>query len=298
MSNYVLEIKNLTKYYGKFRAINDLNLKVNKGTVHGFLGPNGAGKTTTIRTILNILRASFGSIEIFGTPVNGDNVHLHERIGYVPGDVSLYGHMTVKQQLDYFASLRSNRPSHRMQEFIDRLQLDVTKHNRGLSKGNRQKVALVQAFMHDPDLYIFDEVTSGLDPLMQQVIYKIIEEEILRGKSFFISSHNLPEIQRLADVVSIIRKGEIVETMDVNQLGSKVVQKLYIEFQTEEVDYSDFNFPGVEVVEQNSQRLVLLVSESMPKLLGKISQYPISSITLPEPSLEDYFMHFYEGMET
>lgn len=214
MSEYVLEIKNLTKYYGKFRAINRLNLKVKKGSIHGFLGPNGAGKTTTIRTILNILKPNSGEISLFGQSINGGKmIYLHDRIGYIPGDVFLYGHMNVKQQLDYFASLRPNKPSTRMQEFIERFQVDVTKQNKGLSKGNRQKVALVQAFMHDPDFFIFDEVTSGLDPLMQQELYKVIEEEAKKGKTFLISSHNLPEIQRLADIVSVIKKGEIVEIL-------------------------------------------------------------------------------------
>jgi ABC-2 type transport system ATP-binding protein len=295
----VLEISNLDKYYGKFKAINDLNLKVKKGTVHGFLGPNGAGKTTTIRTILNILKASKGKILLFGKNVNGTVQSFKERIGYIPGDVALYGHMTVKQQLDYFASLRPNNPSHRMQEFVERFQLDVTKHNRGLSKGNRQKVALVQAFMHDPEFYIFDEPSAGLDPLMQQELYQVIEEEVEKEKTFFISSHNLEEVQRLSDTISIIRRGEIVENMSVKELREKVVQKLLVEFP-EEVDPKsvEVNFPGVNISEEDGHRMVLLVSDSLPDVLGSLSKHKLLSITIPEPMLEDYFMHFYEGMET
>jgi ABC-2 type transport system ATP-binding protein len=294
----VLEITNLDKYYGKFKAINDLNLNVKKGTVHGFLGPNGAGKTTTIRTILNILKASKGTIKLFGKNVNGTAQSFKEQIGYVPGDVALYGHMTVSQQLDYFASLR-NRPSNRMQEFVERFQLDVTKHNRGLSKGNRQKVALVQAFMHDPEFYIFDEPSAGLDPLMQQELYEVIEEEVEKGKTFFISTHNLEEAQRLSDTISIIRRGEIVENMSVKELREKLVQKLLVEF-SEEVDPKsvEINFPGVNISEEDGHRMVLLVSDSLPDVLGSLSKHKLLSITIPEPMLEDYFMHFYEGMET
>lgn len=293
----MLEISNLTKYYGKFRAINNLSLKVESGTIHGFLGPNGAGKTTTIRTILNILKKSSGNIRLFGKNIDNNSFYLHEKLGYVPGDVFLYNHMTVQQQLNYFASLRKT-PSIRMEEFIERFQLDITKHNRGLSKGNRQKVALVQAFMHDPELYILDEATSGLDPLMQQVVYKIIREEANKGKTFFISSHYLPEIQRTADIVSIIRKGEIVTTMNVDELGEKVVQKLHVEF-INDVDFSTItSIPGVNITERNGKQLTLMFTESLNQLLMNLSKFQIKSLILPEPSLEDYFMHFYEGMET
>ncbi len=296
VSETVLEIENLTKFYGKFRAIDKLNLKVEKGKVNGFLGPNGAGKTTTIRTILNILRASEGEIRLFGKSIeNGNNVHLHERIGYIPGDVSLYGHMTVKQQLDYFASLRSHKPSTRMQEFVERFQLDITKHNKGLSKGNRQKVALVQAFMHDPDLFIFDEPSSGLDPLMQQELFKVIKEEVQKGKTFFISTHNLDEAQKLADIISIIRNGKIVETISVNDLRKKVVQKIFLEFnQNDDIADSDLNFPGILISSKQNGRVDLLVSDSMPQLFNVLSKHHLRSITIPEPMLEDYFMHFYK----
>ena len=295
LTDYVLEIDNLTKYYGKFLAIDKLSLKVKKGEIYGFLGPNGAGKTTTIRTVLNILRASKGTIKLFGIPLNGKKaVQLHERIGYIPGDVSLHGHMTVKQELDYFASLRPNKPSFRMQEFIERFQLDINKHNRGLSKGNRQKVALVQAFMHDPDFYLFDEPSAGLDPLMQKELYKLIEEEAKKGKTFFISTHNLDEAQRLADIISIIRQGKIVETIPVKELRKKVVQKIAVEFLGDCTKQVNLNYPGVEIVENNNNHLLLRVTESLGEVLQSLSKYKIATISIPEPMLEDYFMHFYE----
>ncbi|MFW9928470.1 MAG: AAA family ATPase, partial [Candidatus Thorarchaeota archaeon] len=149
--------------------------------------------------------------------------------------------------------------------------------------------------MHDPELYIFDEPSSGLDPLMQQELYKVIEEEVQKGKTFFISTHNLEEAQRLADVISIIRNGKIVETISVKELRKKVVQKVFVEFQdTEEINLINLNFPGVEETKRNGQRMILLVTDSLPQVLTTLGQHKLQSLTIPEPMLEDYFLHFYE----
>jgi ABC-2 type transport system ATP-binding protein len=289
----VLEIKNLSKYYGKLLAVNNVNITVKEGTVYGFLGPNGAGKTTTIRVILSILKPSSGAVKLFGIPVDRSNVQIHNRIGYIPGDVALYGHLTVKQMLDYFASLRSNRPSSRMEEMVELFDLDITKNTKTLSRGNRQKVAIVQAFMHDPDFYIFDEPSSGLDPLMQQVLYDLITEEVEKGKTFFISSHYLGEIQKIADKVSIIREGEIISTMDVSKLDQQVIQKVHIDFQSE-VNPSLLQDPNITVLSQDKNELILIVKGDFHTFLEKISKFPIERFYAPEPSLEDYFMHFYD----
>ena len=292
MSEFVLQINNLTKYYGEIKGIENLSLEVKKGVVHGFLGPNGAGKTTTVRCILNILVPDSGEIRLLGEEIKGrETVYLHERIGYIPGDVALYGHMTVQQQLDYFASLR-NVPSDRMEEYVELFNLDVTRENKGLSKGNRQKVALVQAFMHDPEFYIFDEPTSGLDPLMQQIFYKLVAKEVKRGKTFFISSHNLPEINILADMVSIIRDGHLVSTMNVDQLGEQLVQKMELEFETA-VKSSEFDFAEVKIISSEGTKVELLITGSLKPVLAKIAKLPLLRMIAPEPSLEEYFMHFY-----
>ncbi len=289
----VLEIKNLTKYYGKFLAVKKINIIVETGTVYGFLGPNGAGKTTTIRIILSILKASSGEVRLFGIPVDRSNVHIHEKIGYIPGDVALYGHLTVKQMLNYFASLRPGQPSSRMEEMIELFDLDVTKNTKALSRGNRQKVAIVQAFMHNPDFYIFDEPSSGLDPLMQQVLYDLIAEEAKNGKTFFISSHYLGEIQKIANIVSIIREGEIISTMDVSKLDQQVVQKVHIDFKSD-VDPSLLQDSNITVLSQDKNELILIIKGDFNSFLDKISKFPIEKFYAPEPSLEDYFMHFYD----
>ncbi len=289
----VLEIENLSKYYGKLLAVNNVNITVKTGTVYGFLGPNGAGKTTTIRIILSILKPSSGGVKLFGIPVDRSNVQIHDRIGYIPGDVALYGHLSVKQMLDYFASLRSNRPSSRMEEMVKLFDLDVTKNTKTLSRGNRQKVAIVQAFMHDPEFYIFDEPSSGLDPLMQQVLYDLISDEVKKGKTFFISSHYLGEIQKIANIVSIIREGEIISTMDVSKLDQQVVQKVHVDFKSE-VDPSLLQDPNITILSQEKNELILIVKGDFNTFLEKISKFPIERFYAPEPSLEDYFMHFYD----
>jgi len=289
----ILEISGLTKYYGKFRALREISLAVRKGSIYGFLGPNGAGKTTTIRTILNLLKPSGGEIKLFGQVVDRTTVNLHERIGYIPGDVALYDHLTVQQMLDYFASLRPERPSTRMAEMVEVFDLDTSRNTKELSKGNRQKVAIVQAFMHDPEFYIFDEPSSGLDPLMQQAIYDLILEEKRRGKTFFISSHFLGEIQRLADVVSIIREGEIVSTLDVDSLDQQIVQKVHVDFFNP-TDPTLFDEDYIKILSHDDREFIMLISGNYNNFLQKISPYPIERFYAPEPSLEDYFMHFYD----
>ena len=289
----VLEVKNLTKYYGKFLALNNANITVKEKSVYGFLGPNGAGKTTTIRIILSILKPSGGEVKLFGIPVSRTNVNLHEKIGYIPGDVSLYGHLTVKQMLNYLASLRPNTPSSRIDEMIELFDLDVTKNTKALSKGNRQKVAIVQAFMHDPEFFIFDEPSSGLDPLMQQVLYDLIDEEAKKGKTFFISSHFLGEIQKLADTVSIIRNGEIVTTMDVSKLDQQVVQKVHIDFKSC-VDPIVIEDPNIKIISHEDKEVIAILKGDYNSFLEKISKIPIERFYAPEPSLEDFFMHFYD----
>ena len=289
----ILEVMNLTKYYGKFRELHDVTINVKEGTVYGFLGPNGAGKTTTIRIILSILKPSAGEVRLFGAPISRSDVHVHERIGYIPGDVSLYSHLTVKQMLNYFASLRPNRPSFRMEEMVKLFDLDVTKNTKALSKGNRQKVAIVQAFMHDPEFFIFDEPSSGLDPLMQQVLYDLIKNEAENGKTFFISSHYLGEIQKLAETVSIIRDGEIASTMEVSKLEEQVVQKVHIDFKSC-IDPMVLEDTDMKILSQEGNEVIAIIKGNMNVFLEKISKMPVERFYAPEPSLEDYFMHFYD----
>lgn len=291
----VLEISNLTKYYGKLLAVNELSLEVEHGTIHGFLGPNGAGKTTTIRCILGLLKSNAGTVRIFGHKMGSSNIEVLGRIGYLPGDVYLYQYYTVKQLLDYFQSLYRRKEMPLRQELIERLDLDESLPVKALSKGNRQKVGIVQALMHDPDLLILDEPTSGLDPLLQNEFISFLDE--LRGKkTIFFSTHVLSEAQRICDKVSIIRKGELVTTEDVTALSENLGRQLILQFTAEhppldlaELSFIDAKTHGTEYTHR------YLVTGSLKSVVQHISQLEeITDFSLPEASVEDYFMKFYK----
>ena len=291
----VLEISNLTKYYGKLLAVNELSLEVEHGTIHGFLGPNGAGKTTTIRCILGLLKSNAGTVRIFGHKMGSSNIEVLSRIGYLPGDVYLYQYYTVKQLLDYFQSLYRRKEMPLRQELIERLDLDESLPVKALSKGNRQKVGIVQALMHDPDLLILDEPTSGLDPLLQNEFISFLDE--LRGKkTIFFSTHVLSEAQRVCDKVSIIRKGELVTTEDVTALSKNLGRQLILQFTAEhppldlaELSFIDAKTHGTEYTHR------YLVTGSLKSVVQHISQLEeITDFSLPEASVEDYFMKFYK----
>lgn len=207
----VVQISRLAKNFGKFTALNGVNLSVEQGEVHAFLGPNGAGKSTTIRCLLGILRPTSGEAALFGQDAWTHAVELHKRLAYVPGDVNLWDNLTGGEVIDLFLSLRGTRPDmKRRKEYLDRFELDPSKKCRTYSKGNRQKVALIAAFASDAELFIFDEPTSGLDPLLEKVFQDCVSEVKAQGKSMLLSSHIMSEVEKLADSVSIIKEGRII----------------------------------------------------------------------------------------
>jgi len=214
----LVEVRNLTKKFGQFTALDNVNLTVEPGEIYGFIGPNGAGKTTTIRVLLGILKATSGSATIFGKDAWKDAVEIHKNIAYVPGDVNLWPNLTGGEVIDLFVRLHKSKNKSRKDELIKRFDLDPTKKCRTYSKGNRQKVALVAAFSSDADLYILDEPTSGLDPLMERIFQECVGEIKSAGKSVLLSSHILQEVERLCDKVSIIRAGAIIETGTMAEL--------------------------------------------------------------------------------
>jgi ABC-2 type transport system ATP-binding protein len=226
----VVSTSNLTKYYGKQCGIEAINLEVRKGEVFGYLGPNGAGKTTTIRILLDFIRPSIGSANLFGFDSRIDSVETRCRIGYLPGELSMYGNLNGYELLHYVASLRGNVELNYAIELAKRMDCDLTRHLKTLSHGNRQKLGLIQAFMHKPQLIILDEPTIGLDPLMQQEFYRLIEEARNDGRTVFLSSHILPEVERVCDRVGIIRAGKLAAVESVETLKSRAVRRLEIHF--------------------------------------------------------------------
>lgn len=210
LSEQVIEIEDLVKSFGSFRALDGLDLRLGRGEVLGFLGPNGAGKSTTIRTLLGLLRADSGTMRLFGQDPWKHSVELHKRLAYVPGDVSLWPSMTGGEAIELLGELRGGLDGRRREETIERLELDPTKRGRQYSKGNRQKVALVAALASDAELLILDEPTSGLDPLMEDVFQQLVREAVDRGASVLLSSHIMSEVENLADRVSVIRAGRII----------------------------------------------------------------------------------------
>lgn len=291
-SDAVIEVEGLDKFYGRFQALKELDLRVNRGQVHGFLGPNGAGKSTTIRVLLGLLRADGGTVRLLGHDPWRDVVELHRRLAYVPGDVSLWPGMTGGEAIDLLGTLRGGLDEKRRAELVDRFELDPTKRGRQYSKGNRQKVAIVAALASDVELLILDEPTSGLDPLMESVFQRTIREAKERGASVLLSSHILAEAEALADHLSIIRDGTIVETGTLAELRGHTRTTIHavldrIPSLNEFDGFGDFHFDG--------NRLSATVdSDKIGEVLNWLGPYGMTSLTVAPPSLESLFLRLYD----
>lgn len=289
----IVKTSNLIKKFGSFTALNGIDLEVQAGEVYGFIGPNGAGKTTTIRVLLGILKATSGQVEIFGKDAWKDAVEIHKRVAYVPGDISLWPNLTGGEVIDFFIRLRGGR-GNRRQDFIEKFDLDPTKKCRTYSKGNRQKVALVSAFVSDADLYILDEPTSGLDPLMDRVFQEHILQLKKEGKSVFLSSHILSEVERLCDRVSIIRQGEIIESGSLHQLRHLTGTR--VEVETAQPMQALHSLAGVHDVRKRDGALVFQVdNEEIGNVLKYISGFDVKRLECAPLTLEDLFMRHYKA---
>lgn len=288
-----IKIEGLTKYYGPIRGIEGLNLEIQRGEIFGFLGENGAGKTTAIRCMMNILLPTEGKIQINGDLVSRKNPKFRENIGYIPGDILLPENYTVNEFLNYIASMR-RRSSTRRKELCERFGLPVKKRISDLSKGNKQKVGIVVAFMHDPDVYILDEPTGGLDPLLQQEFYDLILEEKKRGKTVFFSSHNLAEVQRICDRVGILKDGFLVNIEDIHSLSKSIPRIL--EARLGSPDKQRLSGLGKRVLESDDERVRILIhqEESIKDLLEVLIPMDPEELAYPPASLEEYFLQFYE----
>ncbi|MHA2305098.1 MAG: ABC transporter ATP-binding protein [Candidatus Hodarchaeales archaeon] len=291
-----IKIQNLTKFYGTHKGIENLSLEIYSGEIFGFLGPNGAGKTTTIRCLMNILLPSAGEIWINGSKVERKNPKLREKIGYIAEAGLLPGSYTTKDFLSYVESMRGT-PSTRREELIKRFDLPVKKKISELSKGNKQKVSIIAALMHDPEVLILDEPTSGLDPLLQQETYDLILDAKSRGKTIFFSSHNLAEVQRICDRVGIVRDGHLISVLDVDSLNKEVSRVLEVTLGNPNKDQLRSFGDNLLELEENRARILVRQSDSINKYLEVLIPMKPEEIVFPPASLEDYFMQFYKDQE-
>ncbi|ROS26274.1 ABC transporter ATP-binding protein [Cellulomonas sp. PhB150] len=294
MPDHVIDIAGLDKYFGKFQALNDLDLTVEPGQVHGFLGPNGAGKSTTIRVLLGLLHPDGGKVRLLGGDPWKDVVELHRRLAYVPGDVSLWPGMSGGEAIDLLGALRGGLRDERRAELIERFELDPTKRGRQYSKGNRQKVALVAALASDAELLVLDEPTSGLDPLMEAVFQQTIGEAKQRGVTVLLSSHILTEVEALADRISIIRDGHVAQTGTLADLRGHARTSVHavLERMPETI-------PALfEDVSVEGSRLVANVDSSrITEAMTALTPLGLTSLTVAPPSLESLFLQQYDDVE-
>ena len=289
-----VEITNFSKTYGTKVAVDRLDLKVEKGEVFGFLGPNGAGKSTTIRSILNFLTPSNGKISIFGLDSVKNSVAIKNHIGYLAGDISLYDSMSGYQLCKYLTGLGKNTNWDYVDELSDRLQISLQEKIGTLSKGNKQKIGLIQAFMHQPKLLILDEPTSGLDPLMKQIFYEMVLEMKHLGNSVFVSSHDLNEVQHICDKAAFIKSGRLIATESIREDFEFSLRRYTVMFP-KFPDISEFEkIESVSEITQDENKLTVTVKGDISEFIRTLSNHDPIDLSEEETSLEDLFMKYYE----
>lgn len=292
-----IRTEGLTTFYGSTPGIIDLDLDVRAGEVFGFLGPNGSGKTTTIRTVLDLIRPSRGSATVLGLDSHRDSDAVKARIGYLPGDVAMWPEMTGGQLLDHLASLRRRSLSPSIARYAERLDADLTRPVGTLSSGNRQKIAVIQAFMHEPELLVLDEPSSGLDPLMQQEFYRMVDEVRAAGRTVFLSSHILPEVERVADRVGIVRRGRLVAVETIPDLKAKARRRIDFHFGTT-VDVAEFT--GIDGVDDarpldGGAAVSVTVAGSVDAVVKAAARHEVTNVVSHEGDLESAFLAYYSG---
>lgn len=288
----VIKTKNLSKYYGKAKGIEGVNISVEEGEIFGFIGPNGAGKSTTIRLLLNLIYPTSGQALLFGKDAIEYGPEVRRNIGYLPSEIFYYDKMKVKELLDYSASFYNKDCKKRIKELSDIMELDLNRRIEDLSYGNKKKVGIVQGLLHDPKLIILDEPTGGLDPLMQQKFFNLIREENSKGATIFFSSHILGEVQALCNRVAIIRDGSIIETADIKTLRENNYKKIAI--VGEDLNLEVFNLDGVTKLIKEENMIKFFYKGDINLILKAISGVNLSDVSIEEPTLEEIFMHYYE----
>lgn len=287
----IIDVKNLTKYYGKSRGIEDLSFSVREGEIFGFIGPNGAGKSTTIRLLLSLIHPTSGQATIFGKDVTRYGPEIRRNIGYLPSEVFYYDDMRVRDLLDYSASFYPGDHRERLAYLADVMELELNRKIRDLSYGNKKKVGIVQGMLHEPQLLFLDEPTSGLDPLMQRKFFDLIREENKKGVTVFFSSHFLGEVQRICDRVGIIREGRMVEISDIHTLQKNNYKKIRV---LSGHAPGNFEMPGVSNLQQEDGWIQFFYSGDINRVLQRVSDFEIEDLSIEEPTLEEIFMHYYE----
>jgi beta-exotoxin I transport system ATP-binding protein len=291
----VIRAEQLTKSYGPNRGIVDVDFTVEPGEVFGYLGPNGAGKSTTIRLLLDLIRPTRGRLTIFGLDSRAKSVEIRRRIGYLPGDFRLYERMTGGELLTYFGHLRGLGGIERGKDLARRLDLDLDRRIKELSRGNRQKVGIVQAFMHEPDLLVLDEPTSGLDPLVQETFYELVNEATERGGTVFLSSHVLSEVQHMADRVGLIREGRLDLVDSVENLRARAFTHVEATFAEPPPPNAFTSVPGVQRADQDGAVVRFALEGEIDALLKALARFHVKALDVREADLEDVFLARYRG---
>ncbi len=285
----VIEIKDLKKYFGKTKAVDGVSFEVQKGEIFGFLGPNGAGKTTTIRCLMDFLRPTSGQTKILGQDLKWHS-DVKEKIGYLSGDVRMYSNWTGKEHITYLENLRGKQSI--ALDLSKKLNFDLNNRFKNLSSGNRQKLGLILALMFEPEVMILDEPTMGLDPLLQNTIYQILEGFQKKGSTIFMSSHNLAEVERICGRVAIIKDGKLVATENIYTLKEKHIYEVKVRF-TGEFDRNYLNYEGIEIIQESNGGYILSVRGDINILLRVLAQYNIRDVEISRANLEDIFLEFY-----
>lgn len=287
----IIETKNLTKYYGRHKGIEGLNLSVKKGSIFGFIGPNGAGKSTTIRVLLGLISKTSGEGSVFGLPLSKKKEIL-KRVGYLPSEMGYYSGMKVRDFIRFSRKLRGVQDSYEADRLCERLDLDQNKKIESLSFGNRKKVGIVCALQHFPDLYLLDEPTSGLDPLIQKEFWTILKERNKTGATIFLSSHVLSEVQRHCKEAAIIKDGRILVEGTVAELSKTTARRIHLQGIEKVPD-----LPGMADITEFEREVSFLYQGDSKTLLKVLNDLPIENLTITEPDLEEVFLHFYEKEE-
>lgn len=293
----VVSINRLTKFYGNHMGVFDLNLEVYDGEIFGFLGPNGAGKTTTIRLMLDLIKPNSGNVQIFGLDSRKDSIKIKRDIGYLPGELKLYNNMGGKDFLIYMANLHGGVDWDFVNDMVERLKTDLTRPIGNLSHGNKQKLRLIQAFMHDPSLLILDEPTNGLDPIIQEEFHKILKEIKKEDKTVFLSSHIMGEVEQICDKVGIIRKGQLATLETIESLKKKRFQSIEVHFASIVQKNMFENLPGIFDLEVKGKVLKCKLSsqDNLDSFIKTIAKSEVTKIIAPEPNLEEIFLSYFKG---